>query len=159
MMTTKEYGLQIMNRTMKSKIYEFDPVLYPFPIHVTKDFDKEELKSIYKAWDSEEKEVPIDLDVPSTTTARTIQVVDTDTGNLFYLVCLFHPEDVGVGIASHEADHIANAYLQDLGFAAPTPWNDEPHAYFVQWVTNCIWSVLIDETDKMKGKLYEVEKG
>lgn len=149
----------IGDRTMKSKIYEFDPVIYPFPIHVTKDFDKEELKSIYKALDSEEKEVPIDLDVPSTTTARTIQVVDANNGNLFYLVCLFRPEEAGAGVSAHEADHIATAYLQDLGVQSPTPWNDEPHAYFVQWVTNCIWSVIIDETDKMKGKLYEVEKG
>ena len=149
----------IGDRTMKSKIYEFDPVIYPFPIHVTKDFDKEELKSIYNALDSEEKEVPIDLNVPNTTTARTIQVVNTDNGNLFYLVCLFHPEEAGAGVASHEADHIATAYLQDLGVPSPTPWNDEPHAYFVQWVTNGIWSVIIDETDKMKGKLYEVEKG
>ena len=53
------------------------------------------------------------------------------------------------------ADHIANAYLQDLGFAAPTPWNDEPHAYFVQWVTNCIWSVLVDKPEDMRGELLQ----
>ena len=132
-------------------------MIYPFPIHITKDFDVEELEGIYKTLDSEEKEVPIDLDVPSTTTARTIQVVNADNGNLYYLVCLFHPTDVGVGIAAHEADHIANAYLQDLGFSAPIPWNDEPHAYFLQWVTDCIWSVLVDKTEKMKGTLISNE--
>lgn len=139
---------------MKSKIYEFDPVLYPFPIHVTKDFVKEELKEKYKVLnDSEEEPIGDNLEVPSTTTARTMQVVEVESGHIAYLVCLFRPEDVGAGIAAHEADHIANAYLQDLGFALPMPWNDEPHAYFVQWVTNCIWSVLMDETEKMKGKI------
>lgn len=143
---------------MKSKIYDFDPVLYPFHIHVTKDFDVEEMKSIYKAIDSDGKEKPINIDASGTTIASTFQVVNAKNGNLFYLVCLFHPEEAGAGVASHEADHIATYYLQYLGVPSPTPWNDEPHAYFVQWVTNCIWSVIIDKTDKMKGKLYEVEK-
>lgn len=147
----------IGDSTMKSKIYEFDPVLYPFPIHVTKDFDKDEIKSIYKALDSEEKEVPItdEFDAQETTTARVVTVVDAKSGNMYYLVLLFRPEIIGAGNAAHEAVHLANAYLQYLGFSCPAAYNDEPYAYFVQWVTNCIWSVLIDETDKMKGKLYE----
>lgn len=139
---------------MKSKIYEFDPTIYPFPIHVTKEFDVEELKSIYKGVDNDGEEEPLDLDVPYTTTARTFQAIIMENGILCYLVCIFHPEDVGVGITAHEADHIANAYLQDLGFSMPSPWNDEPHAYFLQWVTNCIWSVLVDETEDMKGILF-----
>jgi len=144
---------------MKSKIYEFDPVLYPFPIHVTKDFDKEELKSIYNGTNSEGDEVPLDIDIPSTTTARTFQAVEKESGNHYYLVCLLKPEDIGAGIVAHEADHITNAYLQDLGFSLPTPWNDEPHAYFLQWVTDCIWSVLINEPEEMKGVLLDQKSG
>ena len=161
MMTTKEYGLLIMNRIMKSKIYEFDPVLYPFPILVTKDFDKEELKSIYKTLDSDYKEVSItdEFDAQETTTATVFTVIDSKSGLRYYLVLLYRPEVIGAGTAAHEAVHLANAYLQYLGFSSPASYNDEPYAYFVQWVTNCIWSVLNDEPDKMKGKLYEVEKG
>ncbi len=140
---------------MKSKIYEFDPVLYPFPIHVTKDFDVEELKAKYNVLDATEKEEPItdEFDAPDTTTARVVNVVDKESGNMHYLVLLFRPQGIGAGIAAHEAVHLANAYLQYLGFSTPAPYNDEPYAYFVQWVTNCIWSVLVDETANMKGKL------
>ena len=145
---------------MKSKIYEFDPVLYPFPIHVTKDFDKEELKNIYKILDDSENEVPItdEFDASETTTARVVNVVDAKSGSMFYLVLCFRPEEIGAGISAHEAVHLANAYLQCLGFSCPSSYNDEPYAYFVQWVTNCIWSVLINEPEKMKGKLFNPTK-
>lgn len=142
---------------MKSKIYEFDPVLYPFPIHVTKDFDVEELKSIYNVLDTSDNEVPItdEFDAQSTTNARVVNVVDAQSGQLYYLVLLFRPKNIGAGCSAHEAVHIANAYLQYLGFHSPTAYNDEPYAYFVQWATNCIWSVLIDKTNGMKGKLLD----
>lgn len=144
---------------MKSIIYEFNPVLYPFPIHVTKDFDVEELKGIYKALDSEEKEVPItdEFDAQETTVARVVNVVAVESGKMYYLVLLFRPNVIGAGNAAHEAVHLANAYLQYLGFSSPAAYNDEPYAYFVQWVTNCIWSVLVDEPEKMKGVLYGKE--
>lgn len=144
---------------MKSKIYEFDAVLYPFRIHVTKDFDKDELKSIYKALNSEEKEVPItdEFDATKTTTARVINVVDAQSGDMYYLILCYRPDVIGAGISAHEAVHLANAYLQYLGFSSPAAYNDEPYAYFVEWVTNCIWSVLVDETDKMKGVLFNKE--
>lgn len=140
---------------MKSKIYEFDPAIYPFPIHITKDFEKEDLKEKYKTLDAEDKEVPItdEFDKQEPTTARVVNVVDAKNGEMYYLVLLFRPEVIGAGIAAHEAVHLANVYLQYLGFSNPAAYNDEPYAYFVQWVTNCIWSVLVDETDKMKGKI------
>lgn len=141
---------------MKSKIYEFNPVLYPFPIHVTKDFDVEELKGIYKALDSEEKEVPItdEFNATDTTVARVVTVVSAESGKMYYLILCFRPDVIGAGNAAHESVHLANAYLQYLGFSCPSAYNDEPYAYFVQWVTNCIWSVLVDKTDDMNGLLF-----
>lgn len=136
---------------MKSKIYEFDPVIYPFPIHITKDFDIEELKENYKTHD--EKAITDEFDTDSYTTARVVAVTDAESGGLHYLVLLFRPDSIGAGNSAHEAVHLANAYLQYLGFSCPSAYNDEPYAYFVQWVTNCIWGVLIDEPEKMKGKL------
>lgn len=44
---------------MKSVIYEFDPVIYPFKLLVTKKFDKEEMKEKYRAVNAESKIVPI----------------------------------------------------------------------------------------------------
>ena len=45
-------------------------------------------------------------------------------------------------------------YLQQLGFTTPAAYNDEPYAYFVQWVTDCIYSVLMDEPEEMHGKQF-----
>lgn len=145
---------------MKSKIYEFDPVLYPFPIHVTKEFDVEELKRIYKTLNESDEEVPItdEFDASETTTARFIYVTGAESGNIYYLILLCRPNVIGAGNAAHEAVHLANAYLQYLGFGSPAAYNDEPYAYFVQWVTNCIWSVLVDKTEDMKGDLFNDNK-
>ena len=144
---------------MKSNIYEFNPVLYPFPIHVTKEFDVEELKGIYKALNASDEEVPItdEFDAQETSVARVVNVVAVESGKMYYLVLLFRPNVSGAGSAAHEAVHLANAYLQYLCFSSPAAYNDEPYAYFVQWVTNCIWSVLVDKTEDMKGILYGKE--
>lgn len=144
---------------MKSKIYEFDPVIYPFPIHITKDFDIEELKVKYKAVNANEEEVAItnELTPSPTTTARTVVVTNAVSGQIYYLILLFRPDSIGAGISAHEAMHLADAYLQYLGFSSPTAYDDEPYAYFVEWITNCMWSVLMDDEDKMKGKLIEQE--
>lgn len=140
---------------MGSKIYEFDPVLYPFPIRVTKDFEIDELKKTYMALDSSDNEVPVtdEFDVQETTVARVVTVVDSMSGKMCYIVLLCKPDNIGAGNAAHEAVHLANAYLQYLGFGSPAAYNDEPYAYFVQWVTNCIWSVLVDRAEEMKGSL------
>ena len=142
---------------MKSKIYEFDPVLYPFPIHITKEWDIAEMKNKYSALDSNDKEVAItdEFEPTQETTARVINVIDAKSGKMYYLVLLFRPEDCGAGISAHEAVHLANAYLQFLGFSCPSAYNDEPYAYFVQWVTNCIFSVITDSQATMNGKQIE----
>lgn len=145
---------------MKSRIYEFAPVIYPFQIQITKDFDEGELKGIYKIINSSNEEVDATDEFANNddTTARVVNVVETESEEMKYLVLLFQPMRIGAGIAAHEAVHLANAYLQYLGFGSPAAYNDEPYAYFVQWVTNCIWSVLVNDESSMNGKLIEVIK-
>lgn len=143
---------------MKSKIYEFDPVIYPFPIHITKEWDDDEMKKKYSALNASDEEVAITDELNNNdgrTTARVINVVEEESGKMYYLVLLFRPQDIDAGISAHEAVHLANAYLQFLGFSCPSAYNDEPYAYFVQWVTNCIYSVINDTQEVMRGKLIE----
>lgn len=142
---------------MKSKIYKFNPVIYPFPLLVTKDFDKEEIKARYNAMSSNGEEVDISesLEASEDTTARVVNIANKESGSMGYLVLLYRPNDTGAGILGHEALHIANAYLQYLGFSKANAYDDEPYAYFVQWLINCMWSVLIDEPDKMNGVLIQ----
>ena len=74
---------------------------------------------------------------------------------MHYLVLLFRPQNIDAGVSAHEAVHLANSYLQYLGFSSPAAYKDEPYAYFVQWVTNCIWSVLVDKPEDMRGELLQ----
>lgn len=137
---------------MKSVIYEFDPVIYPFKLLVTKKFDKEEMKEKYRAVHAESKIVPItdELDTDGTVTARLLNLADNDD-KMYYALILFRPRSIGCGICTHEAVHCANAYLQYLGNSPAKAYDDESYAYFAGWVSNCMWSVLNNEPEIMKG--------
>ena len=137
---------------MKSVIYKFDPVIYPFPLLVTKKFDKEELKEKYRAVNAEGKIVPItdELETDGTVTARLLNLADNDD-KMYYALILFRPRLIGCGICTHEAVHCADAYLQYLGFSPAKAYDDEAYAYLAGWVSNCMWSVLVNEPEKMKG--------
>jgi hypothetical protein len=137
---------------MKSVIYEFDPVIYPFKLLITKKFDKDEMRAKYRAVHADGKIVPItdELDTDGTTTARLLNLVDNDD-KLYYVLILFLPKAIGCGICTHEAVHCANAYLQYIGNSPAKAFDDEPYAYFAGWVSNCMWSVLVNEPEKMKG--------
>lgn len=137
---------------MKSVIYEFDPVIYPFPLLVTKRFDVEEMKEKYRFVNAENKIVPItdELDTDGTVTARLLNIVDKDD-KMYYMLILFRPKAIGCGICTHEAVHCANAYLQYLGNSPAKAYDDEVYAYFAGWVGNCMWSVLVNQPEEMKG--------
>ena len=137
---------------MKSVIYEFDPVIYPFKLLVSKKFDKEEMREKYRAVNAESKIVPItdELETDGTVTARLLNLADNDN-KIYYALILFRPRSIGCGICTHEAVHCANAYLQYLGNSPAKAYDDEAYAYFAGWVSNCMWSVLANEPEKMKG--------
>lgn len=143
---------------MKTKIYEFDPIIYPFKVHVAKEFDKEILKKLYKAMDDDNSPKPItdEFDVNDTTTARTIELLhdDINRNDLWGYLVLLYNDKFTSGQLAHEAVHVANMYLQQLGFSTPAAYNDEPYAYFVQWVTDCIASVLNGKPEEMKGTVF-----
>lgn len=137
---------------MKSEVYEFDPIIYPFSLIVTKKFDKEEFREKYRAVNAEGKFVPItdELDTDGTTTARFLNLVDNDD-RMYYVLILFRPKAIDCGLCTHEAIHCADSYLQYIGFSPAMAYDDEAYAYFAQWISNCMWSVLVNEAEKMKG--------
>lgn len=139
----------------KSKVWVFDPVIYPYKILITKDFDEDELKESLGGIDMSDDVTDITNEFKSDgwATARMVSVVKKSTMNRYMMVIMFTPKNIGAGICAHESLHLANAYLQHLGFSPCRAFDDEQYAYFLQWVTNCMWSVLVDEPQTMKGKL------
>ena len=138
---------------MKSTIYEFDAVIYPFKLLVTKDFEPKELSdNFYVVNDRDELEDAPNEFVPSRRTiARTLQVADKKECHSSMLILLCHPKVIGQGTISHESFHVVNIVSEWLGFFPKNAMEDEPGAYLIQWVSNCIDSVLRNRPDGMKG--------
>lgn len=138
---------------MKSTIYEFDAVIYPFKLLVTKDFVPKELSDkFYVVNDNDELEDAPNEFVPSRRTiARTLQVADKKEFHTSMLILLCHPKVIGQGTISHESFHVVNIVSEWLGFFPKSAMEDEPGAYLIQWVSNCIDSVLRNRPDGMKG--------
>lgn len=140
---------------MKSVIYEFDPVIYPFKLLVSKNFDVEELGGMYYCIDDDENLIdsPEAFTPNRRTIARTIQCAPKDGSETFYLVLLYRPEVIGTGTLAHESLHIANFVGEWLGFLPKKANEDEPQAYLVQWISNCIDMVMKGKPEEMKGIL------
>lgn len=136
----------------KTNIYEFSPVIYPFSIYITKEFDQEALKERFLAFDGENaREAEESFVAHGNPTARVVWVQERESGEIGWLILLYNLSRIGTGTCAHEALHVANMYLDFIGFNRQGPYNDEPYAYFVQWVANCIDSVLRDKQEEMYG--------
>jgi len=140
---------------MKSKIYKFDPVIYPFKLLVTKDFDSKELQDMFYCIDDETEDLIEDSKVfrpERRTVARTIQVTDKKhCSNTCYLILLCKPKVIGVGTIAHEAIHVVNMVAEWLGFLPQKASEDEPCAYLEQWLANCIEKTLKGHPEQMSG--------
>lgn len=138
---------------MKSVIYKFDPVIYPFVLIVSKDFDASELGDMFYCIndDGELVHAPGEFVPNRRTIARTIQCAPKDGSETFYMVLLCHPNVIGTGTIAHESLHVANFVGEWLGFLPRKAREDEPQAYLIQWVSNCIDSVKRGHPEWMKG--------
>lgn len=138
---------------MKSVIYEFDPVIYPFKLLVSKDFDPKELGDMYYCIDENDEldDDPEEFIPKSRTIARTIYVADKKNRNTDMLVLLCRPKVIGAGTICHESYHVVNIIAEWLGFLPKKSNEDEPVAYLVQWVSNCIDCVKRGHPEWMKG--------
>lgn len=140
---------------MKSKIYKFDPVIYPFKLLVTKDFDSQELQDMFYCIDDETEDVIDDgksFFPARRTVARTIQVIDKSAcSNTYFLILLCKPKVIGVGTIAHEAYHVVSFVLEWLGFLPKKAGEDEPCAYLEQWLANCIERTLKNHPEQMGG--------
>ena len=139
----------------ESKVWAFAPCVYPFEILITKDFNEDELKKSFSAVNMDESVgyITDEFHADDFTTARVVNVVRNSNNRRYIIIMMFKPDDIGAGICAHESLHLTNAYLQYLGITPCRAYDDEQYAYFLQWVTNCMWSVLMDEPQTMKGKL------
>ena len=126
----------------ESKIYRFDPVIYPYPLYVTMEYKVDEIESIYSHLLNQQDAKNLELNINSTNILKSVPVKDKMTGEVGYLVVICDPVRSTVGAMAHEALHVNTFNNALLGFEAPTYENDEQNAYYIQWVADCINSVI-----------------
>lgn len=149
---------------MKTKIYEFDPVVYPFPLLVCKYIPGSTASEIAARYnqvlDRKTAQTFSDTDLMGTPTltAKTVCVIDKETEEMKYLIILYRPKKIRWGVVAHESLHVLTMLGDWLGFEPPKVLNDEPHAYFVGWVANCIGSIIDGHPETMKGKLLTFDR-
>ena len=140
---------------MTTKIYEFDPVIYPVRLWVCKRPSAEDVDKLFYPLNNDGEAVDSFGDAfdQRGQRATTLIVKEKTEGWYGCLIALTQPGECGAGVCAHEALHFA-AYLSEE-FDIPLGGFDksEPLAYLEQWATNCIWSVLVGHPEKMNGKL------
>lgn len=130
--------------------------MYPFPLLITKDFDIEELKATYYILldEMEAEEIGNGFDRTPTNVAKTARIVNKQNMNIYFLVLLYRTEEITTGIIAHEAFH-SNTYNCDLlGIPGCNADTDEPQAYFVQWVADCIDAIIKGKPELKNGTIF-----
>lgn len=142
---------------MKSRIYKFNPTIYPFPVLITKKFDCNEMEERFWSINSDEQRVACtdEFRTNGNVAARVLCLADKKTNNMYYMIVIFQPAATRHGIITHECIHLINAYLQYLGVSSPKAYEDEQYAYFGGWLANCMWSVLNGTPAIMNGIVFE----
>ena len=143
---------------MKSIIYEFDPVIYPYPVLITKQFKAGELAELFYVLDTANNLNEADAEdfLPNgSVIARTLFVVSKKSHMRYVIILMVRPKEIMEGCISHESMHATNMIAESLGFLPQKSTEDEPCAYLSQWIANCMASVKKGYTDTMKGKRYD----
>ena len=140
---------------MKTTIYRFDPVIYPFPLLVATNLNEEEMKDLFYIVTDKRTASPAttEFSPDPTIEAVTCIVLTRETTNIYFLVMVHTPEKMTAGLVAHEAFHTTVFNSNWLNLGALNLESDEAGAYYIGWATDCIWNVLQGTPEKMKGEL------
>lgn len=121
---------------IKSKIHEFDPVIYPRKLYVIDGYDEDLLSEFSHGADNG------DLKYPDNCHGVTFPYVRHRESLLLGVLVCFGPDKKNItGMIAHEAVHAANGILNSLGVTYTTE-DDETLAYLVGWAADCIAEVI-----------------
>lgn len=122
-----------------SKIHEFHPCIYPRRIWVVKGFSQEQIQQSFSQRDGNEiKFGDWEGNEPKCTVFPYVEL--KENGKYGILVAI--STSLSVGDIAHESVHVAFEIFNDMGCFASHD-NQEPYAYLVGWVAECINQVRI----------------
>lgn len=123
-----------------TKVYEFDPQVYPFRLWVAVKIPFEELDKFYCYLSNSEVKEFSEKDIwkHSRSRATCWPVVRKDDNRIGILCSIWRTRGMTVGDITHESLHITDFLCGYLGVKAEGFDDGEPRAYFAGWVANCI---------------------
>ena len=131
----------------KSKIHEFDPLIYPTRIWVGVNVLSEDIAEKFYGLNSDCTRFDIKDGTPNYNSFQICcchPVSDKKDGWMGIMCNILRPKDMTVGVIAHEAEHIVCWICEQFDIQSATFDDSEPRAYLVQWVADCI--------DKVKRK-------
>lgn len=134
-----------MSKKQESKIFEYDPVIYPMRLYVAINPPFEKVDKIFYFLDNDGEVVDDarkEYENHWTAIATTFMVAHKKDGWKGCLVVIWKKSQCGAGICAHEATHVYDWLDNEIGLNCQEFSNDEPKAYMVQWIANCIERVL-----------------
>lgn len=134
-----------MSKDKDTKIYEFDPVIYPTRLYVAINPPFEKVDKMFYMLDEDDKvvdEAKKEYNSHFSAIATTFIVANKKDNWKGCLVVIWRRKECGAGICAHEATHIYDWLDKEMGLDCQEWDNDEPKAYMVQWIANCIDKVL-----------------
>ena len=121
------------------KIAKFDPLIFPFRLWIVKNPDESKLRKqfiYYKERTPFLHEPTIgSTDIPYTAYTSAL-VEELSSTNVGVLIAIGEDEMLPMYIA-HEACHAAGILYDYIGEIS-IPIQSESHAYFIQWIVECI---------------------
>lgn len=139
-----------MNETLKRcemenkhKIYEFNPIIYPFRLWVGVQVPVKDIQEKFFAHnfddtisDFTDKEL-----LQTTFAATTYPVVERKDNWIGCFININRKDKLTVGVMAHEATHVCDMLSDRIGLVGEVDKmfsHGEARAYFVEWVANCI---------------------
>ena len=127
----------------KHKIYEFNPVIYPFRLWVGIQVSAKDIQEKFFAHNFDDtisdftnKEL-----LRTTEAATTYPVVEKKDNWIGCFININHKDKLTVGVMAHEATHfcdLASDYLGLVGDIDNMFSHGEARAYLIEWAVNCI---------------------
>lgn len=119
----------------KFVIHKFDPIIYPRKIWVAKGGTKKDIADFFN--DIYGDPYCLSDSIVDSSYAISDDVLERETGDYGVIIWLHNLNEVTTGKISHEADHAANMIYKAIGAKVDCS-NDEPHAYLVGFIADCI---------------------
>ena len=126
----------------KSKVYEFDPIIYPMRLWISVKPTTDEIQKDFFVFDENDEEVDTIEPFDDTTIARTFSVAHRKSTWMGCYIAVLKPRQCDAGIITHESVHVTDWMCDHFGLRGFSFMDGEARAYFAQWVARCIDNVL-----------------